>query len=64
MSGLANEESKDVTLTPGGARRKELVHAVGPGEVVRFERQDAGVVIPREQVTAVLERDPQRPTSS
>jgi hypothetical protein len=52
MSGMASEESKEVTLTPGGARRKELVHAVGPGEVVRFERPEAGVVLPREQVTA------------
>jgi hypothetical protein len=44
---MAREE--DLVITPGGPRRKDLVHAVGPGDVVRFDQGKEPAVIPRKE---------------
>jgi hypothetical protein len=46
MTEATNFDDNDLTLTPGGQRRKDLVHVVRPGEAVRFEQGHAGIVVP------------------
>jgi hypothetical protein len=55
--GAANDrrdrtsDEDEIVITPGGPRRKSLVRAVKPGEVVRFDRGGISSVLPDEDLS-------------
>src|SRR5216684_1149911 len=53
MSQKQSDPSKkdDLVTTPGGPRRKDLVHEVGPDEVVRFDQRETPIVISRKEAS-------------
>ena len=44
-------KKEDLVLTPGGARPRNHVHSVAPGEAVRLGKQDKAVIIPAKEAS-------------
>jgi hypothetical protein len=47
----------DLVITPGGPRRRDQVHHVGPGETVRQNEDGTYTVVPKEPPTGPKPKD-------
>jgi hypothetical protein len=50
-------DKDDLVITPGGPRRRDQVHHVGPGEAVRQNEDGTYTVVPKESPTGPKPKD-------